>query len=124
MTTHQDVPAAAPRELEGTPNKTSILLSWVSPLAVDINGEITSFEVHYVGTFEDMGNKTVSTNNTYYTLNQLQVDETYLIQVRAYTSIGPGPYSSWIAVRTLEDAPSTPPRAVSTIAHSSICSLI
>ncbi|KAI6653805.1 EGF-like domain-containing protein [Oopsacas minuta] len=117
--THQDVPAGSPRELEGTPNITSILLTWVTPLAVDINGEITSYEVHYVGTFKDMLNRTASSNNTVYTLYQLYVDETYMIQVRAYTSIGPGPYSSWIAIRTLEDAPSDPPQGVTTIAHSS-----
>ena len=71
--THQDVPAGAPRELEGTPATTSISLTWSSPLAVDINGVVTAYEVHYVGTFEDVRNRTVSTSNTVYTLEQLML---------------------------------------------------
>ena len=118
--THQDVPAGAPRDLQGTANKVSILLTWNAPAAADINGEITTFEVHYAGTLEDTSNRTVTVGNvTQYNLEQLVVDETYLIQVRAYTSVGPGPYSNWIAIPTLEDAPTSPPTDVTIIAHFS-----
>ena len=118
--THQDVPAGAPRDLQGTAEKDTILLTWYAPVTADINGEITSFEVHYAGTLEDSSNRTVMVGNvTQYNLEQLVVDETYLIQVRAYTSVGPGPYSNWIVIRTLEDAPTSAPTDVTTIAISS-----
>ena len=118
--THQDVPDTAPKDLQGTANKESILLTWNAPVAADINGEITTFEVHYAGTMEDRSNRTVRVGNvTQYNLAQLVADETYLIQVRAYTSVGPGPYTNWIAIRTLEGAPTNPPVDVTSIAHSS-----
>ena len=118
--THQDVPDTAPKDLQGTANKESILLTWNAPVAADINGEITTFEVHYAGSMEDRSNRTVRVGNvTRYNLAQLVADETYLIQVRAYTSVGPGPYTNWIVIRTLEDAPTNPPADVTTIAHSS-----
>ena len=118
--THQDVPAGSPRDLQGTASKQSILLTWIGPVAVDINGEITTYEVHYAGTLEDKSNRTIKVGNiTQYNLGQLEVDETYLIQVRVYTSVGPGPYTSWIAIRTLEDAPTSPPTDVTSLAHSS-----
>ena len=118
--THQDVPDTAPKDLQGTANKESILLTWNAPVAADINGEITTFEVHYAGTMEDRSNRTQSVGNvTQYNLAQLVADETYLIQVRAYTSVGPGPYTNWIVIRTLEGAPTSPPTDVKSIAHSS-----
>ena len=118
--THQDVPAGAPRDLQGTASKYSLLLTWSGPVAADINGEITTYEVHYAGTLEDRSNRTIKVGNiTQYNLGQLEVDETYLIQVRVYTSVGPGPYTSWIVIRTLEDAPTSPPTDVTSIPHSS-----
>ena len=118
--THQDVPDTAPKDLLGTANKESIQLTWDAPVAADINGDITTFEVHYAGTMEDRSNRTVRVGNvTQYNLAQLVADETYLIQVRAYTAVGPGPYTNWIVIRTLEDAPTNPPVDVTTIAHSS-----
>ena len=118
--THQDVPAGAPRDLQGTSKKASILLTWNAPVAAEINGELNTFEVHYAGTLEDKGNRTEKVGNiTQYDLAQLVSDETYLIQVRAYTSVGAGPYTTWIVIRTREDAPTSPPTVVRTIAHSS-----
>ena len=97
--THQDVPAGAPRDLQGTANKVSILLTWNPPVAADINGVITTYDVHYVGTFEDTSNRTVIVGNvTQYNLEQLVLGEIYRIQVRACTSVGPGPYCNWIKI--------------------------
>ena len=118
--THEDVPDGAPRNLQATASMETILVTWNAPIAADINGQITTYELHYAGTLEDMSNRTMQVGNvTQYRVSNLEADETYLIQVRVYTSVGAGPYTNWIAIRTMEDAPTSPPTDVTTIAHSS-----
>ena len=46
---------------------------------------------------------TLNTTDLFLILNSLQEYVEYNISVRAYTSVGPGPYSLGIVRRTLED---------------------
>ncbi len=46
---------------------------------------------------------TVNTTNMFINLTDLQEYVEYSISVRAYTRVGPGPYSMEIVRRTLED---------------------
>ena len=85
---------------------TEIEVSWEEVPAIDENGVITMYEIQFVPleTFEGQisaNTTTISQLNT--TLTGLQEYVEYNISVRAYTSVGPGPYSDLVVNRTLED---------------------
>ena len=85
---------------------TEILVSWSEVPAIDRNGIITQYEVAYTQTTFD-GNTfqsvMVNSTSTMTLLTGLHEYVEYSIQVRAYTSVGPGPYSDAEFERTLED---------------------
>ena len=89
------------------PDQQSINVSWMMLDCQNHHGIITIYEVRYANS--DFGNSTVLT------LNTTNGDETslmvvgleeftnYTIEVRAYTAVGPGPYSAPLDVLTLPD---------------------
>ena len=85
---------------------TSILVRWNDVPPVDQNGIITDYEVLYVQleTFGDViSMRVVNTSDMFYLLDNLEEYVNYTIQVRAFTSVGPGPYSDPIINQTLQD---------------------
>lgn len=93
-------------------SSTSILVTWDEVPPIDQNGIITVYEVLYepqeiskVYTF----NK-VNTSYLEILLTDLGVFVTYNIYVRAYTSVGSGPYSMLITSQTLEEGESNSAR--------------
>ena len=90
-------------------SSTQIAVSWDEVPAIDQNGVITMYEVQFepLQTF----NGTIYTNSVNITntsmmstvLMDLEEFVNYSISVRAYTSIGPGPYSIGIVERTDTD---------------------
>ena len=90
-------------------SSTGIEVSWEELPTIDENGVIITYEVQYVPliTFEgQISTKYVNTTNSSFleiTLIGLQEYVEYNISVRAYTSVGPGPYSDPLTRRTLED---------------------
>ena len=87
-------------------SSTEIQVNWTEVSEIDQNGMIITYEVLYdpLMTFNGMLNTTtVNTTNVYITLSNLQEYVEYNISVRAYTNVGPGPYSLEIISRTLED---------------------
>ena len=84
---------------------TSIMLIWEEVPAIDQNGVITQYEVEYnQSTFDSVPatqNKIVNSTMTVLTGLEEYVD--YSIKVRAYTSVGSGPYSDVVTERTQED---------------------
>ena len=110
LSTIESAPGAAPRSLVGTKGRTWINLTWSAPAIADQNGEITVYEIIY----EDLQSTDVLVNTTGLSINitNLEEYEFYVFRVRAYTAVGSGPYSSPLALRTLEDVPSAPPSNV------------
>ena len=95
----QDVTAA-------TVSFTEILVSWDEVPAIDQNGIIILYEVQYepLMTFSgQLMTMTMNTSNTSIVLGELQEYVEYNISVRAYTSVGPGPFSPIVNNRTFED---------------------
>ncbi len=87
-------------------SSTEILVNWTEVSEIDQNGMIITYEVMHdpLMTFNGMLSKiTVNTTNLSITLNNLQEYVEYNISVRAYTNVGPGPYSLEIVNRTLEN---------------------
>ena len=84
---------------------TEIVMSWNEVIPIDQNGIIIMYEVDYqpAQVFnEPMTVDVMNTTNTNILLTNLQESVQYNITVRAYTSIGPGPYSSHVLSFTQE----------------------
>ena len=87
-------------------SSTEIQVNWTEIPEIEQNGIIIEYEVMYEPqmTFNDMLTTTaVNTTNMFVTLTGLQEYVVYNISVRAYTNVGPGPFSVEIDRETLED---------------------
>ena len=100
-------PSGYPQNVEPTTiSSTEILVSWDEVPAVDQNGIIVLYEVQYetLMTFDgQLMTMAMNTSNTSIVLGGLQEYVEYNITVRAYTSVGPGPFSPGVDNRTFED---------------------
>ena len=101
------VPATPPQNVTATVlSSIEIQVNWNKVLEIDQNGIITEYEVMYepLMTFGGLiTTLTVNTTNLSITLMDLEEYVEYNISVRAYTSVGPGPYSVGIVRRIFED---------------------
>ena len=86
-------------------SSTDINVTWEEVPPIDRNGMITTYEVLYepLETFEILMSNTINTTNRTLVLVELHPFVNYSISVRAYTSIGSGPYSDSLLVGTHED---------------------
>ena len=87
-------------------SSTEIQVLWEEVPAINRSGLIITYEVEYVPlqTFNgQISTNYTSTSQLNITLTGLQEYVEYSISVRAYTSVGPGPYSDPLTRRTLED---------------------
>ena len=100
-------PSDYPQNVEPTTiSSTEILVSWDEVPAIGQNGIIILYEVQYepLMTFGgQLMTMTMNTSNTSIVLGGLQEYVEYNISLRAYTSVGPGPFSPGVDNRTFED---------------------
>ena len=88
-------------------SSTSIYVTWDIVPPIDQNGIITMYEVMYqpLETFNGrISTNTINLTDMSLLLTDLQEFVNYTISVRAYTSVGAGPYSDEVTVMTLEDS--------------------
>ena len=100
------VPSSSPSNVSAMAvSSTMISVMWQEVTAIDKNGNITRYEVMYNGEFDVMNQSNFTDGNTQ-SFNITGLDEfaNYTISVRAYTSVGPGPYSPIALVTTDEDS--------------------
>ena len=102
------MPAEPPQNVVVTVlSSTEIRVSWQDVPAISQNGIITQYEVEYnQSRFAQvpMSDTTiVNASQLTVELTDLEEDVEYSIRVRAYTSVGPGPFSAAIANTTFED---------------------
>ena len=103
------VPSEAPGNVTASAlNSTSIMVRWEVLPPAERNGIITVYEVMYqpMETFGDaIGTEmmNVSGSEMSVVLDGLEEFVVYNISVQAYTSVGPGPYSNEVPVRTTTD---------------------
>ena len=100
-------------------SSTEILVTWNEVPLIDQNGLYEPWSI-----FNDQMTIRVMTVNVTATelstlLVDLQESVSYCIAVRAYTSVGPGPYSDSVREKTLEDRPVSPPSNVTVYLTSS-----
>ena len=105
---HSTEPASPPLNVSITDvTSTTITVTWDEVPAIERNGIITEYEVEYnQSTFDVNSTQTVNVTSRMVELTDLHEFVNYLIRVRAYTSVGPGPYSSAINRTTDQDGQS------------------
>ena len=100
-------PSGYPQNVTPTTiSSTEILVSWDEVPAIEQNGIVILYEVQYepLMTFGgQLMTMTMNISNTSIVLGGLQEYVEYNISVRAYTSVGPGPFSPGVNNRTFED---------------------
>ena len=103
-------PSGLPQNVQATANSsTAVLVSWMPVLGIDQNGIIIMYEIQYepLMTFDGFveGGTVNTSSGTEFILLVTALEEfvEYNISVRAYTSVGPGPFSPTETERTLED---------------------
>ena len=79
-----------------------IYVAWNEIPPIDRNGIITNYEVLYEPLHDDLTADSSNTTNLFLIITELEEFVHYNISVRAYTSIGPGPYSVSITNQTEE----------------------
>ena len=87
-------------------SSTEIQVLWEEVPAINRSGLIITYEVEYVPLQNFNGQistRYINSSQLNTTLTGLQEYVEYNISVRAYTSVGPGPYSDLVVNRTLED---------------------
>ena len=79
-----------------------LIVRWETLSVADQNGVITAYEINYLGDEfnTDPHSVNVSGSVTSLTLSGLEEYVVYDIKVRAYTSVGPGPFSAILSTRT------------------------
>ena len=87
------VPGRPPQNVTATVlSSTELELNWIEVPEIDQNGIITHYEVMYTQLMT-FNTSTILTINLSITFLDLEEFADYSILVRAYTSVGPGPYS-------------------------------
>jgi len=85
----------------------AILVTWDPVPEIDRNGIITQYDVEFSqSTFNETSTSNLTTTNGSQLMVELQgLEENveYSVRVRAYTSVGPGPFSAAVVSRTPED---------------------
>ena len=101
------VPSRAPSITEAMEiSSTEVEVTWSEVNPIDRNGIITHYEVDYqpiVPFSNPMDLSRVNTTNTTMVLRDLHESAQYNITVRAFTGIGPGPFSYPALSTTHED---------------------
>jgi len=86
---------------------TAIVVIWNPVPEIGRNGIITQYEVEFnQSTFSEISTSNLTTTNDSQLMVELEGLEEYVeysVRVRAYTSVGPGPFSLAVVTRTLED---------------------
>ena len=86
-------------------SSTQIMVTWEDVPEIDRNGIIINYEIQTepLDFPEDIFIDTLNTTNFSISVTNLVEHVFYNISVRAYTSVGPGPYSDTVMERTFDD---------------------
>ena len=100
-------PASSPLDIATTATSSrSVHVTWDAVIPIDQNGVITMYEVLYQP-LETFGGaiEVLTTNVSQQAANLTDLEEfvNYTISVRAYTSVGAGPYSDGVMISTPHD---------------------
>ncbi|RWS31821.1 Down syndrome cell adhesion molecule-like protein Dscam2, partial [Leptotrombidium deliense] len=126
--TEDEAPEAPPTNIRATAiNATSIKIDWYAPRSELINGELKGYYIGYkvYNSSDHFLYKTMATNASNVTsmhsmlLHALRPFTNYVLMLQAFNSIGAGPRSDELVIRTHESSPSLPPTKIKCNALSS-----
>ncbi|XP_037294802.1 tyrosine-protein phosphatase Lar isoform X3 [Manduca sexta] len=103
-------PGSAPRNVQVRPlSSSTMVIQWDEPETP--NGQVTGYKVYYT-TDPSQGlqswHSQMMDNNHLTTISELTPHTVYTIRVQAFTSVGPGPISAPVQVKTQQGVPSQP----------------
>ncbi|XP_053906046.1 receptor-type tyrosine-protein phosphatase S isoform X9 [Cuculus canorus] len=108
--TGEQAPASAPRNVQGRMlSSTTMIIQWEEP--VEPNGQIRGYRVYYTMEPDQPVSNWQKHNvddSLLTTVGSLLEDETYTVRVLAFTSVGDGPLSDPIQVKTQQGVPGQP----------------
>lgn len=110
VTTGETKPGTAPRNVQVRPlSSSTMVIQWDEPETP--NGQVTGYKVYYT-TDSNQGMASwlsqMVDNNQLTTISDLTPHTIYTIRVQALTSVGPGPLSPPVQVKTQQGVPSQP----------------
>ncbi|XP_061940959.1 tyrosine-protein phosphatase Lar isoform X9 [Apis cerana] len=110
VTTGETKPGTAPRKVQARPlSSSTMVIQWVEPETP--NGQVTGYKIYYT---TDPNQPMASwkyqmvDNNQLTTISDLDTHTIYTIRVQALTSVGPGPLSTPVQIKTQQGVPSQP----------------
>ncbi|XP_072021945.1 receptor-type tyrosine-protein phosphatase F-like isoform X2 [Amphiura filiformis] len=117
VTTPEGKPKGAPTNVmaKHETDTNSITVTWDQPELMERNGVITKYMVLYyteTNPGEDISEETTDTKLV--VMNPYPVTQ-YIFQVRAYTAVGNGPYSTQVHIMTPPEPPQNPPIQVTAV---------
>ncbi|KAK0161669.1 hypothetical protein PV327_008088 [Microctonus hyperodae] len=110
VTTGETRPGSAPRKVQVRPlSSSTMVIQWDEPETP--NGQVTGYKVYYTTdpnqSMQSWQSRVVD-NNQLTTISDLTPHTMYTIRVQALTSVGPGPLSQPIQIKTQQGVPSQP----------------
>ncbi|XP_068983280.1 tyrosine-protein phosphatase Lar isoform X6 [Bombus flavifrons] len=110
VTTGETKPGTAPRKVVARPlSSSTMVIQWDEPETP--NGQVTGYKVYYT---TDPNQQMASwqyqlvDNSQLTTISDLTPHTIYMIRVQALTSVGPGPLSTPVQIKTQQGVPSQP----------------
>ncbi|XP_061378118.1 tyrosine-protein phosphatase Lar isoform X3 [Danaus plexippus] len=107
-------PGSAPRNVQVRPlSSSTMVIQWDEPETP--NGQVTGYKIYYTSdssqSLQSWHSQMVD-NNHLTTISELTPHTVYTIRVQAFTSVGPGPISAPVQVKTQQGVPSQPSNLV------------
>ncbi|XP_075224407.1 tyrosine-protein phosphatase Lar isoform X3 [Lycorma delicatula] len=103
-------PGTAPRNVQVRPlSSSTMVIQWEEPETP--NGQVTGYKVYYTENPQlpmASWDSQMVDNNQLTTISELTPHTIYTIRVQAFTSVGPGPLSEPVLVKTQQGVPSQP----------------
>ncbi|XP_047993091.1 tyrosine-protein phosphatase Lar isoform X5 [Leguminivora glycinivorella] len=114
ITTGETEPGSAPRNVQVRPlSSSTMVIQWDEPETP--NGQVTGYKIYYTTdpsqTLQSWHSQMMD-NSHLTTISELTPHTVYTIRVQAYTSVGPGPISPPVQVKTQQGVPSQPSNLV------------
>ncbi|XP_047026760.1 tyrosine-protein phosphatase Lar isoform X3 [Helicoverpa zea] len=114
ITTGETEPGSAPRNVQVRPlSSSTMVIQWDEPETP--NGQVTGYKIFYTTDPSQplqSWHSQMMDNSHLTTISELTPHTVYTIRVQAFTSVGPGPISAPVQVKTQQGVPSQPSNLV------------
>lgn len=116
ISTGETEPGSAPKNVQVRPlSSSTMVIQWEEPETP--NGQVTGYKIFYTTDPSQplqSWHSHMMDNSHLTTISELTPHTVYTIRVQAYTSVGPGPISAPVQVKTQQGVPSQPSNLVAT----------